>query len=132
MKQQKSRVIVNPNLSNPPSAHEIDAARIVAKHYDTVIEFLRPVEGYKIKTADFVMNGLMWEIKSPIGNSKLTVSRQFKIASKQSKFIVFDSRRTKLSDDFIEKQIRFEITKRTTIKKVIFIKKSAEILELTR
>ncbi|MDR2610492.1 MAG: hypothetical protein LBC58_03450, partial [Clostridiales Family XIII bacterium] len=63
---------------------------------------------------------------------KLTVSRQFKIASKQSKFIVFDSRRTKLNDDFIEKQIRFETAKRPTIRKVIFIKKSVEILELTR
>jgi hypothetical protein len=66
-----------------------------------------------------VMQGLEWEIKSPMGKSKNTIGNQFIRAAKQSKCMVFDGRRTPISDTDIEKNIELEMTKRSSIKKVI-------------
>ena len=84
-----------------------------------------PVDDYMRKTADIIMLGVEWEMKSPIGNSKATIENQFRRASKQSKHIVIDTRRTTLEYDRIEKMLLLEMNKRPIIKRVILIKKSA-------
>jgi len=61
------------------------------------------VDDYKRKTADIVMFGVLWEIKSPIGASKSTISNQFQVASRQSRNVVIDTRRTALEYEQIEK-----------------------------
>jgi hypothetical protein len=48
------------------------------------IEFLVPVDKDYTKTPDIKMDGLLWEIKSPKGDSKYTLQRAFKEALKQS------------------------------------------------
>jgi len=110
-----------------PEPHEVEVAWILARHFNTVVEFLRPVEGYKVKTADLVMNGLIWELKSPIGKGRTTVSNQFKRAVKQSSHIVFDARRVHLDENDVLRQIRREMRTRKTIKIVIFITKAGAV-----
>ena len=51
------------------------------------------------------MQGLLWELKSPIGNSKTTISNNLINAKQQSPNIIFDARRTKLADTKIEKEL---------------------------
>jgi hypothetical protein len=131
MSKPKANVIIPTNLDNPVEKHEIEAAWIIANHYNDVVEFLRPIDGYRIKTADFVMNGLMWELKSPIGKSKNTVEYTLRRASEQSKFLIFDGRRAQLADEFIEKKILYELRKRRSIKKAIFIKKAEDVIEIS-
>jgi hypothetical protein len=131
VKKSNAQVIVPANLSSPPEPHEKEIAEILSKHYDSTIEFIAPINDYKRKTPDIVMNGVLWEIKSPIGNSKRhTVSYQFDRASKQSKCLIFDGRRTKLPDDFLKKRIVFELNKHKSIKRLVFITKSQKILEI--
>ena len=117
------QVIIPANHPNPPETHEIDAAFTLARHYRCVVEFLIPTDDYKRKTADIIMFGVEWEIKSPIGTSKLTIQDQFRRALKQAKNIILDTRRTKLKDELIEKYIFIELKKRSNIKKVILINK---------
>lgn len=63
--------VIIPNTIKPyPEKHEVEVAWIVAKHFKFVVEFLQPRIGYRMKTPDIVMNGVMWEIKSPTGFSK--------------------------------------------------------------
>ncbi|MDR0852958.1 MAG: hypothetical protein LBN34_01130 [Clostridiales Family XIII bacterium] len=130
MREIVANVIIPTNLDNPLEAHEIEAAWIIAKHYNEVVEFLRPIDGYRVKTADLVMNGVIWEVKSPIGKSKNTVEYTMRRAGKQSKYLIFDGRRAPLTDGFIEKKIVFELGKRRTIKKVVYIRKNKEVIEL--
>ena len=78
------------------------------------------------------MLGVEWEIKCPSGKSKSTISGQFQRASKQSKNIVIDTRRTKLQYEEIEKRVLNEIKKRTTIKKVILIDKLEKVIEIQK
>jgi len=112
-----------------PEPHEVEVAWILARHFGSSVEFLRPSEGYKLKTADIVMNGLIWEIKSPTGGGRMTVSNQFKRASKQSNHIVLDARRVHLEEDKVLSQIRTEMKKRR-FRAVLFITKAGTVLEV--
>ena len=131
MKKEKAEVFIPPNLDNPPEEHEIEAAWIIARHYNCLVKFLKPIIGYKIKTADFVIRGVLWELKSPISKSRRRcVSGQLDRAKGQSKNIIFDARRTKLEDDFLQKQILYELEKRHSIRKMLFITKNSIVIEL--
>jgi hypothetical protein len=125
------QVVVPNNHPNPPEAHEIDAAWILARHFSCTIEFLIPVDDYKRKTPDLVMQGLLYELKSPTGTSrKYTIKDQFKRASKQSNNIIIDARRTKLADDFIEKAMRQELKTRRRLKRVLLVTKAKTVVEI--
>ena len=130
MSKVKANVIIPTDLVNPIESHEIEAAWILARHYNVIVEFLKPIDGYKVKTADFVMDGIIWELKSPIGKSKNTIEYTLRRAGKQSRFLVFDGRRAQLSDEFMVQKIHYELSKRRSIKKVIFINKNQEVLEI--
>ena len=120
------QVIIPVGHPNPPEPHEVDAAMVLARHYQTTVEFLVPIDDYKRKSADILMFSMEWEVKSPTGKSKYTIQEQFRRASKQAKNIIIDTRRTKLKHDFIEKSVYFELEKRPYIKKVILIDKSGK------
>jgi len=113
-----------------PEPHEVEVAWILARHFGVGVEFLRPSEGYKMKTADMVMNGLIWEIKSPTGSGRTTIPNQFRRASKQSTHIVFDARRVHLGEDAVLAQVRQEMVRRRHIKAVLFITKAGTVLEV--
>jgi hypothetical protein len=130
-KPSKTNVIVSDNIVPKPEAHEISAAWILAKHFNCVIEFIKPIDGYLRKTPDFIMLNLEWEIKSPKGQSRATVKHQLERASKQSKYIVFDGRRTKLFDDNLLHEIKNGLIERGSIKKIIFIGKDKKVVELS-
>ena len=70
------------------------------------------------------MQGKIWEIKCPIGTSRSTIGNQFRVASKQARNIIIDSRRTSLDYESIEKTVIFELKNRPSIKHVIIINKS--------
>jgi len=136
-KKQKNRgqVIIPDNHPNPPMPHEVNMAAVLAHHYQTVVEFLVPVDDYKRKTADIMMLGMEWELKCPTGASKATVGNQFRRASKQAKNIILDTRRTKLDYETFEKQVLFEMKERPSLKKVnriILIDKFEKIIEIKK
>ena len=124
------QVIIPANLPNPPEPHEVEVARIISKHYQQTIEFLKPIDDYKRKTPDFVMVGILWEIKSPQGKSRATIGRTLKKASKQSRNIIIDCRRMALPYEKIVSMLRFELSKRRQIKRVVLIAKNKEVVEI--
>ncbi|MDR0854387.1 MAG: hypothetical protein LBN34_08450 [Clostridiales Family XIII bacterium] len=129
--EDRAKVIIPKNLNAPPEQHEIEVAWIFAFHYNCRVEFLKPNEGYKIKTADFIMNGMMWEIKSPKGNSREhTIKRQFRNAKGKNQYLIIDGRRTKLDDKFIIGRIRFELELHPSVRKLIFIAKDKKVLAM--
>jgi len=71
---------------------------------------------------------LQWEIKCPTGNSKSTISGQFQRASKQSKNLILDTRRTKMEYEIIEKRVRIELKKRAEFKRVLLVDKFEKIV----
>ena len=119
--------VAHPKLPEP---HEVNAAWILARYYHTTVQFLTPVDDYMRKSADIVMLGVEWEMKSPVGASKSTIENQFRRASKQARNIIIDTRRTPLDDEEIEKAVIRETKRHSTVKMVILIKKSEKVVEM--
>ena len=130
--QNPAQVIIPAGHPNPPEPHEINVAMILSRHYQTTVEFIVPVDDYKRKSPDIVMLNVEWEIKSPKGTSKSTISGQFQRASRQSRNIIIDSRRTKLKYAEIEKRVLNEIKRRTSINRVILIDKNEKVIEVRK
>jgi hypothetical protein len=132
MANDKSQVIISQSISPPPENHEVSAAWILARHYNCTIEFLKPLGGYKVRTPDFVMKALEWEVKSPLGDKKRTIRNNLDIAKEQSPNIVIDTRRTKLKDDWIEAELRRQINIKKRIYCIIMIGKDESVVEIQR
>lgn len=130
--KQKANVIISDMVKPVPELHEIEAAWILADHFGCMIEFLRPIRGYKVRSADIVMNGNIWEIKSPTGVSRHTVEYLFKKALHQSRHIVIDGRRTKLTDQVIQTKIGASIHMHPRVERVIFISKQKRVIEILK
>jgi hypothetical protein len=124
------QIIIPAGHPNPPEQHEIDTAEILALHYRTTVEFLKPIDDYKRKSADIKMLGVEWELKCPTGASKSTIQTQFQRASKQAVNIIIDSRRTRLKYDVVEKRVQQELKNRPYMKKAIIIDKSKKVIEI--
>jgi hypothetical protein len=75
-----------------PEPHELETARFFNKLGKNV-EFLVPSYIKGSKTPDVKMDNILWEIKSPKGDSKYTFQHAFKEALRQSYNVIFDLRR---------------------------------------
>jgi len=133
-RKQKSlgQVIIPLGHPNPPEPHEVDSAMILARHYQTTVEFIVPVDDYKRKSADIVMHDVEWEIKCPHGSSKSTIGNQFRNASRQSKSIIIDTRWTKLDFEVVQNRVINEAKRRTAVKKVILIDNLEKVIEIKK
>ncbi len=95
-----------------PEPHEYETVEVFTSLGHDV-EFLRPHDSKGLHTPDIAMDGILWEIKSPTGKSKYTIQNQFKRAAKQSKSVIIDTRRLKMS----QREALREIKKQSSIRK---------------
>lgn len=106
------------------------------KHeYDTVlfftnigknIELIQPSNTPHSHNADFFMDGVVWEMKSPKKADRRTIERCFYAASNQSESIIIDLRRTKgKHDSNMTLQKCFKKTRK--IRKMYIIKKDGKL-----
>jgi hypothetical protein len=127
--QQTGKIITPPHVYL--ERHELETASVFAD-LGKDVEFLKPSRTRGAKTPDIIMDGLLWEMKSPTGNGKKTVEKQLQRAGKQSKHIIFDARRTALTDEYIEKEIRRQLLLSRSLKQVILITKTAQTVAIKR
>jgi hypothetical protein len=123
-------VILPDNLKQQPEPHEIEVARILTRHFRSDATFIATRIGYRLKSADLLISGVVWEIKSPIGNSKTTIENQFKAARKQSRSIVLDGRRTKRDDAILLRETTKEVVRHRSIRRLLFINKIEEVIKV--
>lgn len=123
-------VIISDSITPPPSNIEVSVATILAKHYKTVVEFIAPRLGYKQKTPDILMGGVMWEIKSPRGSSKYTIETQLRSALKQSRNIIIDGRSTKIVDSKAIRQLSQLSDIHNRIECILYISKESTVVEV--
>lgn len=122
------------NITAPSSLniqeHEISTARAMTDAgYD--VEFVRRTWGSRVTSADVVINGVLWEMKSPQAGSKKTIERNLRRASKQSSNIHFDSQRIKgMNDSEIESALRTLCPHIKAIKRLRFVNRNREIIDI--
>ncbi len=114
-----------------PVAHEIDTAtRLASAGHD--VEFLVPSNLPGAKTPDVLVDGIRWEMKSPLGSSKTTISNQLARAAKQSDRLILDTSRTPIPDAEIIDEVRRRIAGSTKFVEVLILTKNGEIVRLER
>ncbi len=109
--------------------HELRIAEILtlAGHN---IEF---IEESNLHTADILLDGVEFEIKSPKTSNANSLEHLLKKALKQSSNIIIDTSRMKSSrDDNIRKFLVAQAKSRKQIKKLIMVTKRGQIIEITR
>ena len=81
---------------------------------------------------DFIMDGVEWEAKSPIGKGKYNVQNKIQEAARQSCNIVIDLRRSKMMEEKAVDLYKKEFLKSNGLKRMKIIKKSCEILDFSK
>ena len=71
---------------------------------DLVLRTVSTAQG--AKNPDLLLDGNLWEMKSPTGTGKSTISHQFEHARKQADRLVLDLNRTALPDQEVLAEVR--------------------------
>lgn len=128
MLRKSGKVIIPANVSLWD--HELKSAQALALH-GYVVEFVEVSNGHRIKTADVVIDGVLYEIKSPKTDKLSAVERNLKRATKQSGNIIIDSRQmSKLRDVTIQKFLMQKLKQQKTIKQILFINRKHEVIDI--
>ncbi|WP_052570531.1 hypothetical protein [Endomicrobium proavitum] len=118
-------------LKHLPQQHELETAQFFANH-GKIVEFIMPNRSKGIKNADIKMDSILWEIKSPFNDSQRTIEHLLRKALKQSKNIIFDLRRLKVSDAKCITQIKYQFKLIKGINRIIIITKYHNILDFKK
>lgn len=111
--------------------HELRTAQALG-HAGYVVEFLIPNKRDSSKSPDVIIEGLMWEIKSPKTDKLSAIERNLKRASKQSDNIIIDSQRMKkLHDSTIQRVLKEKLNSQKTIKRIIFINRKRQVIDIS-
>ena len=120
-------VIIPVDLKPLPTQNEYSVAEILANYFHADVYFV-PRNNYK--TPDFKINGRFWELKSPVGKGKYNIENTLKRAKKQSRFIIYDSRLSKIHIRRIESELRRLSKDSSYIQKLLLIKKDGQLIEI--
>lgn len=126
MKKKEGYVIIPGGVQ--PWPHEERVAKILAAE-GCRVEFLPKGT---VKTADILLDGVEFEIKSPKTTSANSLEHLLKKALKQSSNIIIDTARMKNSrDDNIRKFLIAQAKSRKQIKKLIMITKYRQVIDIS-
>ena len=81
-----------------PLKKDVDAAWVLARHYQTIVNILKPINRYRVKTPDFLINGDYYELKVLTSSQVRQLLVLLDQAKKQADNIVIDIRKTKITE----------------------------------
>ena len=123
--KQRGRTIIP--AGRKPWPHELRIAEILAAAGHN-IEFLPETN---INTADILLDGVEYEMKSPITNKPDKLERNIKRGLKQAHNIIFDSSRIKnMRDDNLRRFLTRKAKEQKQIGELIFITKRGQIIDI--
>lgn len=122
-------VVVPGNIRPLPSEQELSAAYILTEYFQADVKFVARAAH---KTADFLIAGRYWELKSPTGAGKHNVQHSLQRASRQSKNIIFDARYSKIHASRLKFELRAQMRLIHGIKELLLIEKNGKVVEIVR
>lgn len=123
--RQKGKIIIP--AGRKPWPHELRIANILAMAGHNV-EFLPESN---VSTADILLDGIEYEMKSPFTNKPDKLERNIKRGLRQSKNIIFDSSRIKnMRDDNLRRFLIKKAREQKQIGKLIFITRRGQIVDI--
>jgi hypothetical protein len=128
-KSKSGKIIIPVGMKPRPRQHEIDVAEVLAEHFKTDVEFMSTTGR---NTPDFIIDGILWELKSPQGKGRNNIQRQLKYASKQSQSIIISAHRSKLHINKIKGELTIQFKKTRSLKRLLLIDKAGKVVEILR
>lgn len=128
MSKRQGHIKAPSNLNILP--HEMSTARAIADA-GMDVEFIPQTHGKRAKSADFVADGVLWEVKSPTSDKIRVVEKHLRAAAHQSHDIIFDCRRMKVPREIV---IYREVAKwavvLTSIRRLLFVNRAGEVIKI--
>lgn len=105
-------------------------ARAIAD-YGIDIEFVARTKGNRAKSADFVADGVLWEVKSPTSDNLRVVQKRLREAIHQSKDVIFDSRRMRrLPNQQIQTEVEKWASCLTSIRRLLYVNRAGKVIKI--
>ncbi|NHM16460.1 hypothetical protein GMI69_07300 [Eggerthellaceae bacterium zg-887] len=125
MTKRQGKIIIAPGLNVWP--HELKTAEALAKAGYTV-EFVKKSEKDFEKTADVLIDGVLWEMKSPTSCRTDMIQKNIRRALHQSCNVVFDSRRMRnLPNHVIEREVRLRSQELKSLKQLLYVSRHGDV-----
>lgn len=110
--------------------HEYETARSLARAGHNVT-FIKKSDIDHERTPDLLLDGELWEMKSPKASSARAIDRNLRRALRQSSRIVFDCRRMKnLPDAVVERELRKAANDLRSLKRLLFVNHRGEVIDI--
>jgi len=123
----KYNILIPVGMKPRPKIHEETAADILANHFKSNVQFL---ETASHGTPDISIQGVEWELKSPIGSSKNNIRKNMREPGTQSVNVIIDLRRSKLHPARALGYVNEYMTTSKKLKRVVVITKTKRILTI--
>ncbi len=111
-----------------PEPHEEDTARLLTS-YGFNIEMIKPTNTPRTKNPDFLINGSIWETKSPTTSNLKTIKKRMHEASEQARYIIVDLRRVKNNYNKVEKDIIKRFCNKSSFRTMILVTRDGKAFE---
>ena len=122
-------VIIPHNHKARPA--ELEAAGILANHFKSNVRVLPKSERFKVSSADFEIDGTIYELKSPVTSKIGSMEKIIRLASKQSGNVVIDIRKSKITEKRMSELCKDRLINIKRLKKIVLIVKNKKVLEFT-
>ena len=124
----KYKLITPIDIKPRPTEDEQSAAIILAEYFKSNVEFVKRGSS---TTPDIKIGNIYWEIKSPRGNGKYTISDNIRSARHQSSNIVINLSRTKMTTERAESRVNdFLKNSSTGVRRLIIVTKSHRVIDI--
>lgn len=128
MAKHQGKIVIQSGANVWP--HEIRTAQSLTT-IGKDVEFIRRSEDEHVTSADCIMDGLVWEMKAPKSNSLRRVERTLRDALKQSRNVIFDSRRMKgVPDHAIERELRKWTGELKSLDRLMFVRRNGVVIDI--
>ena len=125
---REGKIIIRPGANVWP--HELKTAEALAAAGYSV-EFISRSNNRYNKSADVLMDEIIWEMKAPKSDKLHMVEQNLRRALKQSSNVIFDSRRMKgLPDHAIERERRKWAKELRSLNRLLFVNRHAQVIDI--
>ncbi len=116
------------DIDPPPYPHEMFAAKSISMFFNSDVTFIK--RSNTAKSADLLISNVIWEVKSPIGNSKRTMQNNLRTADNQSQNIIINLARCRMPPARAISRINNELQKANKIKRLLVVLKNGKTIVL--
>ena len=97
--------------------------------YGFTVDVICPVRTPKMRNPDILIDGAIWEMKSPVSSNLKTIKKRMHEASEQATRIIVDLRRLRKEHKKVEKDIIKRFHSKGSLRRMLLITKDGSVFD---